>query len=131
MPGMNTFHALADPTRSRIVEMLAASGRLTAGDIGKAFEISAPAISQHLKVLKAAELVNVEAQAQTRIYSINRHGFDAAQEWLKRVTQLWTESFDALDRMLKDDGGPAPRRGRTSHTAAAATRHKRQKGKRT
>jgi DNA-binding transcriptional ArsR family regulator len=98
---MQTFQALADPTRARIVEMLAASGRLSAGEICRQFAASPPAVSQHLKVLKMARLVNVEAKAQTRIYSINRDGFREAQDWLKSVTELWTEHFDKLDDLLK------------------------------
>ena len=55
---MESFMALADPTRRRIVEMLG-DGELSAGDIARRFEVSAPAISQHLKALKAARLVSV------------------------------------------------------------------------
>jgi DNA-binding transcriptional ArsR family regulator len=99
--GMQTFHALADPTRVRIVEMLAASGRLSAGEICRQFAASPPAVSQHLKVLKVARLVNVEARAQRRLYSINRDGFREAQDWLKSVTEQWTERFDNLSDFLK------------------------------
>ena len=57
---MDKFHALAEPTRRHIVEMLAREGELTAGDIQARFNVSAPAISQHLKVLREARLVQVE-----------------------------------------------------------------------
>lgn len=98
---MQVFHALADPTRARIIEMLAASGRLSAGEICRQFTASPPAVSQHLKVLKTARLINVEVRAQSRIYSINRDGFREAQDWLKSVTELWTEHFDKLNDFLK------------------------------
>jgi DNA-binding transcriptional ArsR family regulator len=100
---MQTFHALADPTRAHIVEMLAASGSLSAGEICRQFAASPPAVSQHLKVLKAARLVNVEAKAQRRIYSINRDGFREAQDWLKSITELWTERFEKLNDLLKSE----------------------------
>ena len=56
---MDKFHALAEPTRRQIVAMLAREGAMTAGDIQARFEVSAPAISQHLKVLREADLVRV------------------------------------------------------------------------
>jgi DNA-binding transcriptional ArsR family regulator len=66
MAAMSTWLALADPTRRRIVEMLA-QGSLSSGEIAGHFEISAPAVSQHLKVLRDARLVRVRAEAQRRI----------------------------------------------------------------
>ena len=68
---MDKFHALAEPTRRQIVEMLAREGSMTAGDIQARFSVSAPAISQHLKVLREAGVVQVEKRAQQRIYRIN------------------------------------------------------------
>jgi len=65
--GLQVLAALADPTRRRIVEMLA-QRELSAGEIAGRFEVSAPAISQHLKVLRDAQLVRVRAEAQRRIY---------------------------------------------------------------
>ena len=59
---MNTydiFNALAEPTRRDIIEMLATKGQLSASDISTSFKVSAPAISQHLKVLREARLVTM------------------------------------------------------------------------
>ena len=98
---MQIFQALGDPTRHQIVEMLAARGKLSAGDISGAFTISAPAISQHLKVLKQAGLVTVETKAQSRIYSIDPAGFSQMQSWAASVQQQWHDRFDALDTFLK------------------------------
>ena len=67
---MNSLAALSDPTRQRIVEMLA-GGALCAGDIAQQFELSPPAISQHLKALREAKLVKVRAEAQKRIYELD------------------------------------------------------------
>jgi|TARA_Y100001937_G_scaffold104213_1_gene144020 DNA-binding transcriptional ArsR family regulator len=64
---MNSFAALADPTRRQIIEALA-QGPLSSGEIAGRFEISAPAISQHLKALRVARLVRVRVEAQWRIY---------------------------------------------------------------
>lgn len=97
---MDSFLALADPTRRHIVEMLAASGQLAAGDIASKFETSAPAISQHLKVLREADLVRMEKRAQQRIYSLNDGALDDMQAWINNMRKFWNERFDALDALL-------------------------------
>lgn len=98
-----SFQALADPTRCRIVEMLAAAGELSASDIGRHFTISAPAVSQHLKILRQAGLVRVEARAQQRIYTIDPGGFAQMETWARQVRQFWGARFDALDTLLKEE----------------------------
>lgn len=100
---MNGFSALSDPTRRSIVEMLAASGQLSAGEISRRFDCSPPAISQHLKVLREAELVRMEKQAQQRIYSLNPQGVDEMWEWLNQMRRYWSERFDALEELLKTE----------------------------
>ncbi len=97
---MDVFSALAEPTRRNIIEMLASSGKLSASDIHKKFTVSPPAISQHLKVLRAANLVSVEKKAQKRIYRINTHSIQKLEEWAKKMKQVWNERFDALDKVL-------------------------------
>lgn len=100
---MNTFTALADPTRKNIVEMLARRGQMSATDISRRFSSSPPAISQHLKVLREAKLVQMEKRAQKRLYSINPTGIDEIEEWLGEMRQLWMQQFDALDAYLKKE----------------------------
>ncbi|MDX5366049.1 MAG: metalloregulator ArsR/SmtB family transcription factor [Alphaproteobacteria bacterium] len=96
---METFAALADPTRRQIVDMLA-SGELAAGDIARRFEMSAPAISQHLKALKAARLVRVRIDAQRRIYSLDPEGIEAVEKWLANIRRFWGPKLDALESAL-------------------------------
>jgi DNA-binding transcriptional ArsR family regulator len=103
MQRMDTFHALAEPTRRQIVEMLAREGALTAGDIQARFSVSAPAISQHLKVLREAGLVRVEKRAQQRIYSVNPEAMLEMEAWARRVRQLWAGRFDALEALLREE----------------------------
>jgi DNA-binding transcriptional ArsR family regulator len=98
---MDMFYALAEPTRREIIEMLAKSGQLSATDICDEFPVSHPAISQHLKVLREAKLVRVEKQAQRRLYRINPDAMVELEQWAKQLTQLWSDRFDALDRVLK------------------------------
>jgi DNA-binding transcriptional ArsR family regulator len=98
---MNIFSALSDPTRRKIVEMLANKGRLSASEIGKNFQMTAPAISQHLKALREANLVLVEKRGQQRIYQINPQGMQELEEWARKMTQLWNQRFDALEQVLE------------------------------
>lgn len=106
---MEAIAALSDPTRQKIVEMLA--GReLPAGAIAARFDISAPAVSQHLKVLKDAKLVTVRADAQRRLYSLNRDGFEEMDEWLQRIRRYWVRNLDALEKILRDEDMKAGRK---------------------
>jgi DNA-binding transcriptional ArsR family regulator len=104
---MLTFTALADPTRRQIVEMLA-DGERTAGAIAKQFEVSGPAISQHLKVLREARLVRVRADAQRRIYALNAAGIGELDAWLSNIRRFWRGRLDALERELMRDEGDTP-----------------------
>jgi DNA-binding transcriptional ArsR family regulator len=99
---MQSLTAIADPTRRRIVELLAQRDR-TAGEIVDEFDLSAPAISQHLKVLRDAGLVTTRAEGQTRIQTLNPDGLDELGAWLDRTRQFWSRRLDALERELKAD----------------------------
>jgi DNA-binding transcriptional ArsR family regulator len=77
--------ALADPTRQRIVEMLAA-GALSSGEIAGRFKLSSPAISQHLRTLKEARLVSVRADKQKRIYTLDPDGVAEISDWVERIS---------------------------------------------
>src|ERR1700753_243179 len=99
---MLAFHALGDPTRQRIVEMLSHRA-LSAGEIVERVEMSAPAVSQHLRTLREAKLVNVRVDAQRRIYELNLDGVDELTEWLARIRGFWAAKLDALDAALRED----------------------------
>lgn len=100
---MDLFTALAEPTRRNILEMLANSGEMSASDISKKFSATPPAISQHLKVLRDAELVEVEKRAQQRIYTINPAKLSELEEWAKKLTKQWEERFSRLDKILEEE----------------------------
>ena len=97
---MDKFAALTEPNRRRIIELIAVNGEITSTDISDKFDISAPAVSQHLKVLREAGLVFVKKSAQQRIYSINPEGIDEMWEWLNQMRKHWKARFDALDALL-------------------------------
>ncbi len=93
------FGALADPTRITIIELLARKPR-SAGEISARFEMTAPAVSQHLKILREAGLVQVQIDAQRRIYSLNRAGFDDISQWLGGIRAFWNGRLDVLEQQL-------------------------------
>jgi DNA-binding transcriptional ArsR family regulator len=81
------FAALADPTRRRILEMLAAR-ELPAGEIARRFDMTPPAVSQHLKLLRAAGLVQVRRDAQRRIYALDPNGLAELDAWMAKFRRF-------------------------------------------
>ena len=76
----DAFKALADPTRRRILELLA-QGDLTAGEIASHFEMTKPSVSHHLNILKSAELITDERLGQNIVYSLNLTVFQELMKW--------------------------------------------------
>jgi len=99
---MDSFAALADPTRRRIIEMLA-RGSLSSGEIAARFKVSAPAVSQHLQTLRVAGLVRVRAEAQRRIYELDRNGVEAVSDWVAHIRQFWGPRLETLAELLKKE----------------------------
>jgi len=93
--------ALADPTRRQIIQSLA-NGETAFGDIADQFEMSRPAVSQHLKVLREAGLVAVRRDAQRRIYRVEASGLREVDEWLEKVRRFWDGRLDDLERVLQE-----------------------------
>src|SRR5579859_2757262 len=98
---MDMFEALADPTRRRIVELLAANGELAASAIYEQFSVSPQAISQHLKALREANVVVMEKRAQKHVYRLNEQTLSEFEVWIQRTKQRWEERFMALDQVLE------------------------------
>jgi DNA-binding transcriptional ArsR family regulator len=96
-----TFKALADPTRRAILARLAL-GETSVMELAKPFDMSLPAVSQHLKVLEGAGPVKRGRDAQWRPCTLNARGIKDATEWLDQYRKFWDESFGKLDKYLKD-----------------------------
>ena len=77
------FEALADPTRRRVIELLA-DGERTAGEIADRFTVSRPAISRHLRVLRECGLVRYREEAQRRVYTLDTTPLTGVDGWLQR-----------------------------------------------
>ena len=89
---MDHFAAIADPTRRQIIETLAQHGQMSASDIAARFEISKSGISQHLKILKDAGLVEMEARAQFRLYKLRPEAMEQMAAWIIRTRWLWSQT---------------------------------------
>jgi DNA-binding transcriptional ArsR family regulator len=98
---MDMFVALADPTRRSILELLATKGELSATAIYEQFSVSPQAISQHLKVLREANLVAMEKRAQKHLYRLNPQTLSQFEVWVTQMQQRWSERFEALDAILE------------------------------
>ena len=98
---MDTFVALADPTRRSIIETLA-TGERSFGELADQFEMSRPAVSQHLKVLRDVGIVSARADAQRRIYRLSDEGLEEIDAWLTKVRAFWTPRLDRLEQILSE-----------------------------
>ncbi len=95
-----TFAALADPTRRKILAILA-DGERTVTQLAEPFEITQPAISKHLKVLERAGLSERGREAQWRPAKLQAAPLKEASDWVEQVRQNWEESFDRLGAYLE------------------------------
>jgi len=94
-----TLSALADPTRRAVVELLRDRPR-RAGELAAEFDVSAPAMSRHLRVLRTRGLVaeeRGEGDARVRIYRLRREPFERLRGWLEQVETSWDEPLDAFE----------------------------------
>ena len=93
------FDALADPTRRRVLELLADRER-SAGELAGEFSVSRPAVSRHLRVLRDAGLVQWREDAQRRIYKLRAEPLAELDEWLGRYRRFWPDALDRLESHL-------------------------------
>ncbi len=97
---MPVFEALADPTRRRLLELLAA-GERSAGSLATEFDLSRPGVSRHLRVLREAGLVRARGEGQRRLYSVDVAPLAEVDAWLDRWRGFWAQRLDALDTELR------------------------------
>ena len=97
---MPVFAALADPTRRRLLELLAA-GERSAGELAAEFDISRPGVSRHLRVLREAGLVRARGEGRHRLYSVDPAPLDEVDAWLAGWRGFWAQRLDALDTELR------------------------------
>jgi DNA-binding transcriptional ArsR family regulator len=98
---IETFAALAEPNRLRIVELLRGGPR-SVGAIGAALRLNQPQVSKHLRVLRRARLVEAERRAQRRLYALRAERLREMNDWLERYRSVWGERMDRLDGLLEE-----------------------------
>jgi DNA-binding transcriptional ArsR family regulator len=91
----STFEVVAEPTRRRILDLLLERER-PVGDLVAALEMSQPAVSRHLRVLRDAGLVAARTDAQRRVYRLDPEPLAALDEWLRPYRRMWAASLDRL-----------------------------------
>src|SRR5947208_11194463 len=100
MPNLDSaFSALADPTRRAILARLA-SGEATVNELAEPFEMTQPAISQHLKVLEGAGLIVRRVEGTKRPRRLSNAGIDAMDKWLSMLRKALEKSYERLDDLL-------------------------------
>ncbi len=95
-----TFAALGDATRFAIVERLLKEGELSAGGLQEGAEISPPAISRHLKVLRTVGIIEQRIDKQRRMYSVRPEAVEAISAWTISHREFWQRSLDRLEQAL-------------------------------
>jgi len=103
------FDALADPTRRRIIELLAERER-SVGEIVDCFEITQPAISRHLRVLRGAGVVSFVGDGQRRVYRFEPSALEALDDWAERRRRACSRRLDALEAHLEQRSSGKRRR---------------------
>jgi len=97
-----TFHALADPTRRAVLDLLR-SGARPAGQIAEAFPISRPAISKHLRQLRKAQLVMETRSGRHRVYQLNAEPLKAVGAWLEQYRNFWQMNLGNLKSFVEQE----------------------------
>lgn len=121
---MHAFDVLGDPVRRRILELLA-EDELASGAIGSVvqdeFEISQPAVSQHLRVLRESGFAHVRVDGNRRLYSLDATPLREVEDWLDRFRRFWDQHLDALGTEIAR--GRRQRAGADQEAGAEAQAH--------
>jgi DNA-binding transcriptional ArsR family regulator len=97
---VNALAALADPTRRRIVELLA-EGERSAGELAAHFDAARPGVSRHLRVLREHGLVHTRVDGRRRLYTLDPRPLDELDAWLTHYRGFWANRLAALDTEVR------------------------------
>ncbi len=97
----DAFNAVAEPRRRQILDLLA-RGERPVNDLVEALGIAQPQVSKHLRVLREVGAVDVREDGRHRLYRLNAKALEPIHDWVKNYEELWSDRFDALDRVLDD-----------------------------
>jgi len=100
------LQSLSDPTRRQVFERLRA-GPQSVGVLARGLPVSRPAVSQHLKVLKEAGLVNDRSEGARRVYYIDPQGLGELRRWLDR---FWNDALESFRQEVERENSTPPRK---------------------
>lgn len=104
---MDVFEAIAEPNRRALLDVLA-DGECSAGDLVTALpDLTQPAVSRHLRVLREVGLVEVRPDGQRRIYALRADGLTEVDKWISRYRRYWADRLDALETHLSRIHSPS------------------------
>jgi DNA-binding transcriptional ArsR family regulator len=101
MAAVSTFEVLAEPNRRRILDLLRGSEQ-PVGALVRQLDVSQPAVSKHLRILREAGLVGVRGDGQRRLYRVHAEPLRAIDEWLEPYREMWSSRLDDLERHLAE-----------------------------
>jgi len=107
----DVFQAIADPTRREIINLIAYQS-LNLNAIAENFDVSRPAISQHIKILTECGLVIIKKQGRERYCEAKLQQLSVVSDWVEQYRKVWEQRFDALDNLLEKMKADAKKKGR-------------------
>jgi len=107
----DVFQAIADPTRREIINLIA-FGSLNLNAIAENFDVSRPAISQHIKILTECGLIVIRKQGRERYCEARLQPLNEVSDWIERYRQMWDQKFERLDQLLLQMQAPKKRPGK-------------------
>src|ERR1700722_9040615 len=97
----DVFQAIADPTRREIINMLAHKN-LNLNSVAENFDVSRPAISKHIKILKECGLLTIKQQGRERFCEAKLDGLNEVSDWVEKYREFWNIKLDALEVYLEE-----------------------------
>ena len=108
----SVFEIIAEPNRRAILSLLISSEQ-SVGDIERQLQLTQPAVSKHLRVLREAGFVEAQIDAQRRVYRLKAEPLQEVDSWLAPFRQFWSARLDALERHLDRLPRPTPIKRKT------------------
>src|SRR6185295_5173215 len=97
----DVFQAIADPTRREIINMISHQS-LNLNSVAEKFDISRPAISKHIKILRECGLIVIRQQGRERFCEAKLQKLGEVSDWVEQYRKLWTEKLDSLENYLSE-----------------------------
>ena len=110
MDKLDKFYALSAPIRREIIALLSDGDQLTATAIAEKFQISPPAISQHLKVLLSSDILKMHKQAQQRIYQLNASAISELETWANDIVTHLDKVGNLVEKQVPKKSSKEARR---------------------